>query len=99
MKKTDILQTLAEAKKKYQDEGFILLGLFGSHAKEVADEYSDIDLAYTIEYDRFSQKYKDGFSKILRIDEIRKELEHTFHAKVDLVPDSNKKILEGMIHV
>jgi len=99
MKKADILQTLTEAKKQYQDEGFILLGLFGSYAKDTADRYSDIDLAYRIEYDKFSQKYKDGFSKLLRIDEIRKELEHTLHTKVDLVPDSNKKVTEGMIRV
>ncbi len=99
MEKAEILHTLTKAKEKYQDEGFILLGLFGSYAKETQDQYSDIDVAYTIEYDTFSQKYKDGFSKILRIDEIRKELEKTFHTKVDLVPDSNKKVVEGMIRV
>jgi len=99
MEKVEILHTLTKAKEKYQDEGFILLGLFGSYAKETQDQYSDIDVAYTIEYDKFSQKYKDGFSKILRIDEIRKELEKTFHTKVDLVPDSNKKIVEGLIRV
>ena len=99
MEKTEIIHTLIKAKEKYQDEGFILLGLFGSYAKETQDQYSDIDVAYTIEYDKFSQKYKDGFSKILRIDEIRKELEKTFHTKVDLVPDSNKKIVKGMIRV
>jgi predicted nucleotidyltransferase len=99
MKKAEILHTLAKVKEKYQEEGFILLGLFGSYAKETQDQYSDIDVAYTIEYDKFSQKYKDGFSKILRIDEIRKELEKTFHTKVDLVPDNNKKVVEGMIRV
>ena len=99
MEKRDILHTLTKIKEKYEEEGFILLGLFGSYAKESEDQYSDIDVAYTIEYDKFSRKYKDGFSKILRIDEIRKELEDRFHAKVDLVPDSNKKVVEGMIRV
>ena len=99
MKKTEILNTLTKLKKQYQEEGFILLGLFGSYAKETYDKYSDIDVAYTIEYERFSKQYKDGFSKILRIDEIRKELEETFHTKVDLVPDNNPKVVEGMIRV
>jgi len=99
MEKRDILHTLTKIKEKYEEEGFILLGLFGSYAKESEDQYSDIDVAYTIEYDKFSRKYKDGFSKILRIDEIRKELEDRFHTKVDLVPDSNKKVVEGMIRV
>ena len=99
MEKRDILHTLTKIKEKYEEEGFILLGLFGSYAKGSQDQYSDIDVAYTIEYDKFSRKYKDGFSKILRIDEIRKELEDRFHTKVDLVPDSNKKVVEGMIRV
>lgn len=42
---------------------FIILGLFGSYAKNKQTQFSDIDVAYTSDYDRFSLKYKDGFSK------------------------------------
>ncbi len=99
MKKETILTHLSKAKEKYAPEGFLLLGLFGSFAKGEETHYSDIDVAYRIEHERFSQKYRDGFAKLLRIDEIRKELENELHKKVDLVPDANPEVTEGMIRV
>jgi predicted nucleotidyltransferase len=62
-------------------------------------EFSDIDIAYKIDYTKFSSKYKDGFSKILRIDAVKKELQDRFGTRVDLVPDSNKSILKELINV
>jgi predicted nucleotidyltransferase len=91
-----ILLLLSEAKKYYEKEGVVLLGIFGSYAKNSYDQFSDIDIAYMLEYDTFSKKYKDGFSKILRLEEIRKSLEKRFQKKVDLVSlhSSNKKFIE-----
>ena len=97
--KNSILSTLKKLKPVYEKEGLILLGLFGSYARDTQTKFSDIDIAYKIDYDKFSSKYKDGFSKILRIDEIKEELQNTFHARVDLVPDSNKSILKDLINV
>jgi len=97
--KNSILSTLKKLKPVYEKEGLILLGLFGSYARDTQTKFSDIDIAYKIDYDKFSSKYKDGFSKILRIDEIKKELQEIFHTRVDLVPDSNKSILRGLIDV
>jgi len=97
--KNSILSTLKQLKPIYEKEGLVFLGLFGSYAKDTQTKFSDIDIAYKIDYDKFSSKYKDGFSKILRIDEIKKELQEIFHTRVDLVPDSNKSILRGLIDV
>jgi len=97
--KNSILSTLKKLKPVYEKEGLILLGLFGSYARDTQTKFSDIDIAYKIDYDKFSSKYKDGFSKILRIDEIKKELQEVFHTRVDLVPDSNKSILKELINV
>ena len=97
--KNSILSTLKQLKPIYAKEGLVLLGLFGSYAKDTQTKFSDIDIAYKIDYDKFSSKYKDGFSKILRIDEIKKELQDAFHTRVDLVPDSNKSILKELINV
>ena len=97
--KNSILSTLKQLKPIYEKEGLILLGLFGSYARDTQTKFSDIDIAYKIDYDQFSSKYKDGFSKILRIDEIKKELQEVFHTRVDLVPDANKSILKGLINV
>lgn len=99
MTKIEILKTLQSLKSKYEQEGLSLIGLFGSYAKETYTKHSDIDIAYRIDYNKFSKKYKDGFSKILRIDSIKEELESKFHTKVDLVPDTNKKIFTGMINI
>lgn len=97
--KSDILSKLKELKPNYEKEGLILLGLFGSYAKDTQNNFSDIDIAYKIDYDKFSQNYKDGFSKLLRIDDIKKELQQTFKTKIDFVPDNNKEILKGIIYV
>ena len=93
---SQILPLLSEAKKKYEKEGIVSLGIFGSYAKNNYDQFSDIDIAYKIEYDIFSQKYKDGFSKLSRLEEIQKSLEKPFDRKVDLVSlnTSNKNFIE-----
>jgi len=97
--KNTILSTLKKIKPIYEKEGLILLGLFGSYARDTQTKFSDIDIAYKIDYNKFSKRYKDGFSKILRIDEIKEELQKTFGTRVDLVPDSNKSILKELINV
>lgn len=99
MTKRDILRQLKKLKPKYEKEGLILLGLFGSYANETQNSFSDIDIAYKIDYETFSKKYKDGFSKLLRLEDIKKELQQNLKTKVDFVPDNNKAIFEGIIYV
>jgi predicted nucleotidyltransferase len=99
LQKSEILSKLKELKPTYEKEGLILLGLFGSYAKDSQNNFSDIDIAYKVDYDKFSQKYKDGFSKILRIDDIKNELQQTFKTKVDFVPDNNKSLLKDIVYV
>ena len=69
MNKNEILNKLKELKPIYQNEGLEILGVFGSYAKETNTKYSDIDIAYKLDYDKFSKKYIGGFSKILRMSE------------------------------
>jgi len=97
--KTTIMQELKNLKPLYEDEGLILVGLFGSYAKDEQNSFSDIDIAYKMDYEKFSQKYKDGFSKLLRIDDIKNNLTKRFNTKVDLVPDTNKKLFDKLIYV
>ena len=99
LQKIEILSKLKELKPTYENEGLILLGVFGSYARDTQNSFSDIDIAYKLDYDKFSQKYKDGFSKILRIDDIKEELQQTFKTKIDFVPDNNKDILKDIIYV
>jgi len=99
MKKSEILTKLKNIKTKYESEGVKLLGLFGSYSKDEADEFSDIDILYSLDYEKFSKKYKDGFSKLLRLEDIKSELEKLFGKKVDLVPSQNKELQEDLVNV
>ena len=99
MKKEDILNKLKELKPIYQNEGLEILGVFGSYAKDENTKYSDIDIAYKLDYEKFSKKYIGGFSKLLRINEIKEELQNILKNDVDVVPDSNKKIMKDLIYV
>ena len=85
MTKENIVNELKQIKSKYAKDGFFIVGLFGSVARDEQDDFSDIDIAYRIDYDKFSQKFKDGFSKILKIEETKEELEQLLQRRVDLV--------------
>ena len=52
MNKNEILNKLKELKPIYQNEGLEILGVFGSYAKETNTKYSDIDIAYKLDYDK-----------------------------------------------
>lgn len=99
MKKEEILNKLKELKPTYQKEGLEILGVFGSYANNTQTKYSDIDIAYKLDYDKFSKKYIGGFSKLLRINSIKDELQSILKNEVDFVPDSNKEIIKDLIHV
>ena len=102
LEKDELLLKLKLVKEKYQDEGLKLLGIMGSYARDEADEFSDVDVLYELNYELFSKRYKDGFSKLLRIDEIKKELELILNKKVDLVSKKEKFLNElvlSLIHI
>jgi predicted nucleotidyltransferase len=98
-KQNEILNQLQKLKPIYEKEGLILLGLFGSYAKNTQTKFSDIDIAYKLDYDKFSKKYIGGFAKLLRIDDIKKELQDIFKKHIDFIPDSNKAIMKDLIYV
>lgn len=97
--KDEILNQLQKLKPIYEQEGLLLLGLFGSYAKNTQTKYSDIDIAYRLDYDKFSKKYIGGFAKLLRIDAIKKELQDRLKKQIDFIPDSNKLIMKDLIYV
>ncbi|WP_321470244.1 nucleotidyltransferase domain-containing protein [Halarcobacter sp.] len=99
MRKEEIINKLKELKPIYQKEGLEIVGVFGSYAKDSNTDYSDIDIAYKLDYEKFSKKYIGGFSKLLRIDSIKDELQSIFKQPVDFVPDTNKKIMKDIVYV
>ena len=81
MNKEIILNYLNDVKNRYEDEGFLIKGLFGSYARDEADSQSDVDVLVEATPE-FANKY--GFGAIRRLQEIELEMSHTLGVKVDL---------------
>ena len=80
----------------YEPQGFKIVSIFGSYARNEADIFSDIDLTYKINHDKFFKD--DGFAKLNKITEIKQDLERTFKRKVDLIPiNVTNKIIKEQI--
>ena len=84
MRKQEILDYLKSNQNYYSDQfGVRFIGLFGSFARDEANENSDIDILYKIEKDK-----KLSLFKYLKL---TKQLEDFFHKKIDLVRDGALK--------
>jgi len=87
MNKMQIINYLKENQQYFSDNyGIKFIGLFGSFARNEADEKSDIDILYKIESSK-----KLSIFKYLKINE---QLEEYFKRKVDLIRDETLK--EGL---
>lgn len=82
----DILSLLRHAKQKYANEGFNIVGIFGSYARDEATKESDIDILYELN-DTFIQNHQ-GFSAFSRLSSIKKELKSLFGIEVDIAAKS-----------
>jgi predicted nucleotidyltransferase len=75
--KTEIIQTLTANKQKLHDEfGLKRIGLFGSYAKDLQTEESDID--FLISFSQGKKKYRTFIA-------LSDFLELTFKRKIELV--------------
>jgi len=88
--KEDMINIIKNAKNRFEEEGFLILGIFGSFARDEDNRFSDIDIAYSLNREQFSKKYRDGFSKLLKIQDIKKEIERDLCKKVDLISLDSK---------
>lgn len=87
---------LKNIKQRYLSEGFEIVGVFGSYARGNEDIFSDIDIAYRLDHNKFFKD--DAFKKLLRIEAIKKELELNFQKKVDIISlNSNNQRLNESI--
>ena len=84
MNKQDILHYLKSQQEKYNNQfGIKFIGLFGSFARDEANDKSDIDILYEIE--------KDKKLSIFSYLKLISDLENNFHKKVDLVREKTLK--------
>ncbi len=77
-----IVNILQQKKAELAQEGFEIIGIFGSYARNEATEESDIDIAYDIKAP-FVKKY-GGFEAFSRLKEIKNELKEALGREVDL---------------
>ncbi len=84
MQKQDILNYLKSNQEYYYNQyGIQFIGLFGSFARDEANEKSDVDILYKIEKDKKLSIFQ--YLKLIR------KLEEIFHTKIDLVRDETIK--------
>jgi predicted nucleotidyltransferase len=95
MKKT-MLESLKNLKEKYKSIGFIIVGIFGSYAKDEEKDSSDIDIVYTLDK-KFVSTY--GWGSVIKLEEIKEEIKKTLNIqKVDLATiDNNSKTFQEII--
>lgn len=83
-----ILTKLKQLKPKLQNEGFELIGVFGSFARDEEKATSDIDLLYQIKDTKeYLEKYS-GWNSILHILEIKDFLKKELKKDIDFVDKS-----------
>jgi uncharacterized protein len=87
----NLKQKISLVKNRYLDEGFILLGIFGSYARDEQVIGSDLDLLYELN-DKFYSTYI-GWEACYRLQNIKSELESEFGMNVDL---ANKNALNSV---
>ena len=83
---SDIVSLLKHAKQKYADEGFNIVGIFGSYARNEAAKESDIDILYELD-ESFIKQHK-GFGAFARLSAIKQELKNLFGIDVDIAAKS-----------
>ena len=104
MRQEEIIENLKKIKPKYEEEGVILLGLFGSHARGEASPSSDIDILYDVNASKFCSLYP-GFRAFSRLESIKQELSAIFSSPIDLATVDNdsktfkKYALKDVIYV
>lgn len=77
-----MLDRIRMLKKKFESEGFIILGIFGSFARGEETPESDLDILFELS-EQFKARYT-GWDLYSRIEEIRHDIESTVGIKTDI---------------
>jgi len=99
----EILHKIKKLKQKYEKDGFIIIGVFGSYARGEFTGESDIDILYELK-DEFYKRYP-GFKIYPVLDQIEEEMQKELRHRVDLANMNalneigNKYILPEVVNV
>lgn len=89
----ELIEKIRCLKEKYETEGFIILGIFGSYARGDFRDDSDIDILYELKAE-FYNRYP-GFEIYTVIEEIENDIHNELKHKVDL---ANRNALTEIGH-
>jgi hypothetical protein len=93
--KQEILEKLIALKRKYEPEGFIILGVFGSYARGEETAESDLDILYALG-DMARRKYP-GLRFVSLYERVRRDIAEQVAAEVDLA-DRDALHAVGQVH-
>lgn len=100
-----LLEKIVSLRDRYKNDGFVIVGIGGSYARNKEQEKSDLDIVYSIDNPSlFASKYA-GFGAFAKLRAIKEEIEETVQIDVDLISMSSlnsvgkKYILEDMLYV
>lgn len=102
--KEAILEYLSEIKPLLKKDGIKEIGLFGSYAKDYADENSDIDIVILSDKKEFLERL-NAFKALDYLNNLRKQISKRFHKSVDICDFYSEqkmkenKIVKGAIYV
>ena len=83
MQNIHVLNIAKESKSEMAKEGFLILGVFGSYARDENTPSSDVDILYDTDADFF--KRYGGFGSFVKLDEIKESLAKKLQTQVDIV--------------
>ena len=92
MTQKELLHKLSELKPKLRQEGFEILGIFGSYARGEQTSGSDVDILYTLNEPKRFTKVNGGFGAFSKIRQTKEYLQDQLGAKVDFVDRSSLAI-------
>lgn len=101
--KQELIKKIKDIKRKYEPEGFIILGVFGSYARGEETTQSDIDILYEMK-DNFYNRFP-GWNVYPVIEEIEKDIKNKLHCNIEIVNKNalneigKKYILPEVIYV
>ena len=76
-----IKKMIIECKRKYIKQGFVILGVFGSYARDEENINSDVDILYEVN-DSFQYR---GLQKVYHLELIREELKSYLGKDIDII--------------
>ncbi len=105
MTQNELLQKLLVLKSELRKEGFEILGIFGSYARNKQTKQSDIDILYMLRDPKKFTKENGGFGAFTKIRQTKEFLQKELGKEVDFVDRSSltrtgkKYILKDLIDV